>query len=272
VWLSLRERRVAQPGLWVVLAIAACIVRVERVSAQSCHGFDMRPESKQLPLQASLLTTFASYDNAVYAGEYQGAFVAASYSHPWFFGEASFGGYRIVRNGLRDYGVSDVALDARAALARFRDEIALGLELAATLPTGDPGKGLGMGHVMLMPGAFFEFHTAQIRLMLQLAYGRVASGDGHEHGSSTGPLVNPMNRSEIEHVASLSYQFHSTLFAAARLFGAVPIAANGGEAREALGVVLGAGVSRYQLSAELQLPLVDQPFTLRTQLGAAVSF
>jgi hypothetical protein len=108
--------------------------------------------------------------------------------------------------------------------------------------------------------------------MLQLAYGRVASnGHGHEH-AATGPLVNPMNRSEIEHAAALSYQFAGPLFAAARLFGAVPVAARAGVAREALGLVLGAGLSRYQLSAELQLPLVGQPFALRTQLVAALSF
>jgi hypothetical protein len=81
-----------------------------------------------------------------------------------------------------------------------------------------------------------------------------------------------MNRSELEHAATLSYQFHAPWFAAARLFGALPVAAPEGEAREALGLVLGAGLSRYQLSAELQLPLVGQPFVLRMQLAASVSF
>jgi hypothetical protein len=232
----------------------------------------MRPEKRAEPFRLSLLSSFASYRNRVYAGEYQGAFVAASYSHPWLSAEASFGGYRIVRNGLRDFGVSDVALDVRGALARFGDDMALGLELALSLPTGDPGRGLGMGHLMVMPGGFFQLQRSALRLMLQLAYGRVASnGRGHEH-AATGPLVNPMNRSEIEHAASLSYQFAGPLFAAARLFGAVPVAASEGVAREALGLVLGAGLSRYQLSAELQLPLVGQPFALRTKLAASLSF
>lgn len=243
-----------------------------RVCAQACHLTDLRPNEAARPLRLSVLTTFASYHNPVYAGEYQGAFAVASYTHPWVSAEASFGGYRIVRNGLSDFGVSDVALDVRAAVARFGDELALGLELAATLPTGDPALGLGMGHVMLMPGLFFQLQKSALRLMLQLAYGRVVTGgDGHVH-ESTGPLVNPMNRSEIEHVVTLSYQFHAPLYAAARLFGAVPVAAPDGVAREAVGVALGAGISGCQLSAELQLPLVGQPFELKTLLAAGVSF
>lgn len=241
------------------------------VLAQACHLGDLRPASDQRPFKASLLTTFASYRNSVYAGEYQGAFVAAAYSHPWVSAEASFGGYSILRNGLRDYGVSDVALDVRAAVARFTDA-ALGLELAATLPTGDPGLGLGMGHVMLMPGAFFQLSTSALHLLLQLGYGRMVGAGEHNHASPTGPIVNPMNMSEIEHALTLSYQFHEPWFAAARLFGAVPVAAPEGAAREALGLVLGAVLSRWQLNAELQLPLAGQPFVLRTQLAGSVSF
>jgi hypothetical protein len=176
-----------------------------------------------------------------------------------------------VRNGLRDYGASDVALDVRAAVVRF-SEIALGLELAATLPTGDPARGLGMGHVMLMPGAFLQVEGAALRLLVQVAYGRaLASAAEHAHGSP-GPLVNPMNRSELEHAAALAYSFRSPLFAAARLFGAVPVATAGGAAREALGIALGASLTRAQLSAELQLPLVGTPFALKTLLSAAVAF
>jgi hypothetical protein len=265
--------RVVRPVVWVIWVTTLWLGSTRHGLAQACHLGDLRPEAAVGPVRVSLLTVAASYRNRIYAGEYQGVLVAASYDHPWFSAEAAFGGYRIVRNGLRDYGVSDVALDARGTVARFGDDMALGLELAATLPTGDPGRGLGMGHVMLMPGAFFQLQKSGLRLMLQLAYGRaVVPGEGHEHASPTGPLVNPMNRSEIEHAATLSYQFHAPLFAAARLFGAVPVFYNAGEAREALGLALGAGLSRWQLSAELQLPLVGQPFVVRTQLSAALSF
>jgi len=129
-----------------------------------------------------------------------------------------------------------------------------------------------MGHVMLMPGAFLQLESADLRLLVQVAYGRaLASAGEHAHGSP-GPLVNPMNRSEFEHAATLAYSFRAPLFAAARLFGAVPVATAAGSAREALGIALGASLKRAQLSAELQLPLVGTPFALKTLLSAAVLF
>jgi hypothetical protein len=255
---------------WFLLPFLA-LSAPEHARAQSCHLADLRAAGQVQPWRIALLTSFASYRNSVYAGEYQGISAVASYAHPWVSAEVSFGGYRIVRNGLRDYGVSDLALDVRAALARF-SEITLGLEVAVTLPTGDPARGLGMGHVMLMPGAFLQLESAALRLLVQVAYGRaLASAGEHAHGSP-GPLVNPMNRSEFEHAATLAYSFRAPLFAAARLFGAVPVATAAGSAREALGMALGASLERAQLSAELQLPLVGTPFALKTLLSAAVLF
>lgn len=255
---------------WLALSLLA-LSAPRRACAQSCHLADLRAAGQAQTWRVGLTSSFASYRNRVYAGEYQGLTAVASYTHPWVSAEASVGGYRIVRNGLRDYGLSDVALDVRAALARF-SEIALGLELAATLPSGDPARGLGMGHVMLMPGAFFQLESAALRLLVQVAYGRaLASEGGHAHGSP-GPLVNPMNRSELEHAATLAYSFHAPLFAAARLFGAVPVAAAGGAAREALGLALGASLTRAQLSAEVQLPLVGTPFALKALLMAGAVF
>jgi hypothetical protein len=245
---------------------------VGRAAGQACHFTDLRVGAPERPWRLSLNAIFASYRNRVYAGEYQGALVAASYRHPWVAAEASFGGYRIVRNGLREYGASDVSLDVRGTVARF-SELSLGLELAATLPTGDPGRGLGMGHVMLMPGAFFQLEGQRLSLLVQVAYGRaLITGAEHVHSSPTGPLVNPMNRSEIEHAATLAYVFRSPLFAATRLSGAVPVGALGGAAREALGIAFGASLDHFQTSAELQLPLVGTPFTSRFLLSAAGTF
>lgn len=264
--LRLRPRLLA----WLVLSLLA-LSAPPHARAQSCHLADLRAAGQAQPWRVALSSSFASYRNGVYAGEYQGLTAVASYTHPWVSAEVSLGGYRIVRNGLRDYGVGDVALDVRAAIARL-SEITLGLEMAATLPSGDPGRGLGMGHVMLMPGAFFQLETSALRLMVQVAYGRaLASAGGHVHGTP-GPLVNPMNRSEIEHAATLAYSFRTPLFAAARLFGAIPVAAASGAAREALGVALGASMERAQLSAEVQLPLVGTPFALKALLTAGAAF
>lgn len=268
-----RRARVSWIALGLVwVALIAAHLAPERVAAQACHQSDLPSGSAALPMRIGVAASFASYRNEVYAGEYQGYFASTSYVHPWVSASLAFGGYRIVRNGRIDHGISDLALDVRAALARFKDELALGLELAATLPTGNADLGLGMGHVMLMPGVFMELQRPGLRLLVQLAYGRALVGDHRGHAAGPAPLVNPMNRAEIEHVATLSYEFHTPLFALARVLGAVPIQAQGGRAREVLAVGLGATVSRFQLVAELHLPLLGQPFALKSQLGAVVSF
>lgn len=233
----------------------------------------MEPRASAAPqFRVSALASFATYRNAVYAGEYQGYTGAVGYTHPWFALEASMAGYRIVRNGARDWGPGDLLLMARGTAYRFDSEAAVGVALASTLPTGDEEVGLGMGHTMLMPGAWFALQHGAFSLALDLAYGRALGGGSSHHHSSTGPLVNPMNRSEIEHALTLSYAFWRGLFAAVRLYGAVPIADADGQTREALGFVLGGQISRFELAAEQHLPLAGDPFQAKTILRASATF
>ena len=225
------------------------------------------------PFRVAGRASFATYRSPTFAGEYQGYAAAASYSHPWVYADVSLAGYRIVRNGLAQRGLGDLALDVRASLYRA-GELALGLELAATMPTGAAHLGLGMGHAMLMPGAWLSLRSERVLLFAQLACGRSvgdSGGFGHHH-QATGPLVNPMNRSELEHALTASYLFSKHLFAGARLTGAVPVVALGGQAREVAGLGLGASFAPVQIDLELQLPLVGTPFETRTILTAAALF
>ncbi|HEX6241119.1 MAG TPA: hypothetical protein VFZ61_09515 [Polyangiales bacterium] len=258
---------------WFALAALVCAAvagRPSRAHAQGCHVLDVRPTQK-LGFRVSALASFATYRNPSYEGEYQGYTGAAAFAHPWFSIEASITGYRIVRNGLREYGPGDLMLMARGRALRVGDDAAVGIALGASLPTGDADKGLGMGHTMLMPGAWFGFSRGGLNLVLDVAYGR-AVGGGSSHHADGGPIVNPMNRSELEHVLALDYTFWHTLFVVGRLYGAVAVADVNGRAREAAGLGLGGRVSYFEFAVEQHLPLAGTPFESKTLLRVSASF
>jgi hypothetical protein len=250
----------------LAVVLFACL-RASAAAAQGCHVSDPHP-SEALRVRLSTLASFATYENPVYAGEYQGYTGAAGVEHRWFSAEASLTGYRIVRNGKRDHGPGDLMLMLRGTAFHFDEVAALGVGLGATFPTGDENKGLGMGHVMLMPGVWFALRHGGLRLALDVAYGR-AIGDEHMHSTPGGPLVNPMNASEIEHAVAASYVFWRGLFLSGRVYGAVPIADANGLAREALSFGLGGMVWRFELGIEQHLPLAGTPFEAKTVLRVA---
>lgn len=245
--------------------------RAAAVRAQACHMPDLQVV-EQKPVRLGVRTTFATYRNPVYAGEYQGYGASASYAHRWFYAELALAGYRIVRNGLADRGLGDLSLDARSTLYRA-EAYSFGVELAATAPTGDADRGLGMGHTMVMPGLWGGYQYERLQLFVQVAYGRAVGDAGaHAHHAATGPLVNPMNRSELEHALTLSYGFGEHLFVGGRLLGAVPIAALGGAAREIASLGIGATIAPLQLELELQMPLIGAPFETRSVISLAALF
>lgn len=257
--------------IWLTVVILCGCARAAR--AQTCHMTELGARAADR-LRIAGRALFATYRAPEVAGEYQGYFAAASYANPWFFAEAQLPYYRLVRDGAVERGPGDLVVDLRGTLWRPVAELAFGLELAASVPTGDAHRGLGMGHVMLMPGAWLGWERDALRVFAQLAYGRMA-GDaptGHHHHGGPGPLVNPMNRSEIEHAFAVTYAFSEHLFAGGRLLGAVPVAHRGGRAREIAGLALGARFAPLEIGAEVQLPLVGSPFTARTVLTLAALF
>jgi hypothetical protein len=241
--------------------------------AQSCHGSSL-PLEPEYAFRASLGSTFATYRNHQGEGDYQGLSAALAYAHPWLYVELTAPGYRLDDDDEVRYGMGDLASDVRLKVVRSADErLAAGLDLAATYPTGDSDHGFGMGHVMLMPGGWLLFRQDAMLLLLQLNYGASVGGShghgGHAHGSTS--IVQPMNASELVHAVSLAYRFHPQLRALARLAGAVPVADRAGQAREAVAFGLAALLGRFDVSAEVQLPVIGDPFRARTllQLGAS---
>jgi hypothetical protein len=270
---SPRTARIAIAALGLSLGAATL---APAASAQSCHSSSLRPTSG-LTYRVSLSSVFGSFTRGDTVGEYQGLFVTGTLSHPWFTAELALPGYRIAQTGSHAYGPGDIALNVRGNVFRSDDEsITLGPELALTLPTGSADDGLGMGHVMLMPGAFVTWQQGAFTLITQLAYGRaLASASAHANHSSTEgptPIVNPMNRSELTHSIGFSASVHPNLRVTSRLIGAVTLGAHNGFAREIVAPGLQFIVGAFDFALEQQLPIVGAPFTSRTLMSVGAQW
>jgi hypothetical protein len=235
--------------------------------AQSCHTASLR-ETSGLTYRVAISGVSGNFKTAATSGEYQGLFLTGTIAHPWFSAEVALPSYRIAQAGSHAYGPGDLALSARANLLRSdHDELIAGPELAVTLPTGSMQDGLGMGHLMLMPGGFFAWRKGLFSVLTQLAYGRAIASSGHAHHMGPAPLVNPMNRSELTHAIGVSAAVHPQLHVTGRLIGAVTLFNYAGAAREIVAPGLQFIAGAFDVALELQFPIVGSPFTSRTVLG-----
>ena len=153
------------------------------VRAQTCHAASLRP-TNGLTYRVAVSGLFGNFENADMGGrgEYQGILATLAITHPWFAAEVTVPGFRIAQTGSHAYGPGDVLVSARGNLARSANDVFIaGPELAATLPTGSMQDGLGMGHVMLMPGAFVRWQQAGYSIIAQLSYGAALSSGDHAH-------------------------------------------------------------------------------------------
>jgi len=243
-----------------------------RVRAQSCHAASLRPTSG-LTYRVALSGLFGNFATDATSGEYQGILATLAIEHPWFAAEVTVPGFRIAQIGSHAYGPGDVLISARGNLYRSADNVIVaGPEIAATLPTGSMEDGLGMGHVMLMPGAFVRWHNAGYSVIAQLSYGAALSSGDHAHHMGPAPIVNPMNRSELAHALSASAQLHPNLNLTGRLLGAVTVADHRGAAREVVAPGVQLVFGAFDASLELQVPVVGHPFSSRTLLSVGAQW
>lgn len=245
----------------------------QSAAAQSCHAASLRPTSG-LTYRTALASVFGTFRRGDVRGEYQGLFVTGTLAHPWFTAELALPGYRIARIGSHAYGPGDLTVNVRGNVFRTADEsITLGPELAATLPTGSADDGLGMGHVMLMPGVFGSWQHHAFTLITQLGYGRaLGSASTHNHGDGPSPVVNPMNRSELTHAIGFSASVHPNLRVTTRLLGAVTLFNHAGYAREVLAPGLQLIAGAFDFTFEQQLPVVGEPFVSRTLMSVGAQW
>lgn len=248
-------------------------------SAQSCHAVPYG-HHEELRFDTTVGVVAAEFNNAASSGHYQGLSLGAAMQHRWVTLAALLTGYRLTQSGTKDVGVGDLLAAARVPLLRAKDDASrFGVALAATLPTGSERDGLGMGHLMLMPGLFASLQTEHWQLLVDVAYGRAldgsssgssgdASGAHAGHGGSAArmpmPVVNPMNRSELEHAFELVYRVTTEVGLLSRMFGAVPVFDASGGTREALAVGVKGEWTMLTAATEIQIPIVGDPFRFRS--------
>jgi hypothetical protein len=268
-----------------VAIVAAVLVSPALALADACHvGPPL--ETLGLGLHASIELEAASYDNSRGEGTYLGAMIGIAYRRDWLRVRAQLPGYRLRRNSETFIGPGDLLLGTEVALLRDADDtFAAGIGVAATLPTGDASSDLGMGHVMLMPGLWGEVTRDRTFAQLQIVYGRsLGSHESHEeqghaghhahsaHVMGPGPIVNPMNASEIAGRASAGYRLVDWLRVRAGVDGAVPVADDQGESRAIAVLGLDLLPDPFNAAVEGQVPFIGDPFTVKAVVAVGLRF
>jgi hypothetical protein len=180
-------------------------------------------------------------------------------------------GYRIGKNGKAVTGLGDLMLHGHATVLQA-GRLSAGAVAMVMAPTGDHDAGLGMGHVMLMPGGWIHWAPGRLALAASAGYARgLGGGNIHaEHGGGAWPLVDPMTPSELTLGASGMVSLASALRAGVRADAAIP---TGGEDARLFGGVRAVWThGRVETTAELQAGLAGAPFGVRGLVEAAVRF
>jgi hypothetical protein len=256
--------------------------------ADACHVAPPPLEALGLGFHVATSFELATYDNDRGSGSYVGIALAAAYRREWLRVRTQLPAYRLRRNQEVFDGPGDLVLAADAAILRADDDnFASGLGLAIGVPTGDDSSDLGMGHVMLMPGIWGELTRDRAFAQVQVVYGRAlgshedhtadehAGHHGHTqvaHATGPGPIVNPMNMSEIAGRVSAGYRLTDVLRVRAGVDAAVPVADEEGESRAI--AVLGVDLlpDPFNTAIEAQLPFVGDPFTAKAVFSAGLRF
>ena len=269
-----------------MVAALACASSFPGVAyADTCH---VGPPVEELGLGFHLSTVLelATYDNDRGAGNYQGVAVIAAYHREWLRLRAALPGYRLRRNDRTFYGPGDLLVGAELALIRDEEKtLASGISLAVTAPTGDAASDLGMGHVMVMPGVWGEVSRDKTFVQVQVVYGRAlapsddqgaAQHAGHHASASNpvgpGPIVNPMNSSEITGRVSAGYRIAGPLRLRTGVDGAIPVAEDNGKSRGVAVVAVDLLPDPFDFTIEGQLPFAGNPFSAKAVVRAGFRF
>lgn len=259
---------------WIVLGAALVIART--AAAQHDHGSADHHDHHQhhaprSTFAAALGAIAGDYDSMLFSGEYQGLIASGRWSRGRFAAAVSLPAYRLSKNGKTVTGLGDVMLHGHATLWHA-GALSAGAVLMIMGPTGDDNAGLGMGHVMGMPGAWVQWAPGRLALGASAGYARVAGDAGvhAEHGGGAWPLVDPMSGSEVTFGANGMVAIAGTLRAGLKLDGATPT--DGSDTRLSGGGRVVWRLGRVETTAELLGGFMGDPFNVRGLVEAAVRF
>ncbi|WAS91270.1 hypothetical protein [Nannocystis punicea] len=257
------------------LIVAAALLWATPARAEQCHGWS-GTTWRNPGLSVGVRMDAAGYRNRSYEGDFEGLAPMLGYSHRRVSVQLTLPAYRLVRNGLAHVGIGDLALAVRAPIPSWsHHHLTAGLGLGATFPTGSADAGLGMGHVMLMPEFWWLVDRGRVQFSGTAGFGRAltrSGGDHHAHGPA--PIVNPMNRSEVEASLFSQVQLHRLLWLRLGVYGAMPVgnANTNGVTRVIVSQGLTFAARGFELSVELQAPLAGAPFLARGVVQAGYRF
>ena len=252
----------------IVSLVIVCWAGAAR--AQHHHEVDTDEQSfDEQSFAAGVTMLAATFETLLYAGNYQGIMPSLRWANDRFGAGASASAYRLEENGATFYGFGDIVVHGQATI--IGDEQVRGGVLASvSAPVGDDRRGMGMGHVMLMPAVFGIWTIDRVALAATAGYSR-AIGSSSEHDHGMWPLVEPMNISEVTWSAGASVAVTPAVQAGARMSGGIPIGLAGDDRLiGALRVSWTTG--RLQTAGELQAGIVGDPFIIRGVVSTALSF
>lgn len=242
--------------------------------AMAQHCRPMAPQAESSAIEASLRAEAATYRTARFEGSYEGLFLAAGFRGPLIGLRLQLPRYRIVRNGLPRHGFGDLLGEAQVRLYELQEpSLQLGLALAFTAPTGDWKADLGMGHAMWMPSTWAEVTASGFLFQAKLTYAGAFEKDGaHEgHARAPGPIVAPMNASELNALLSGSAQVVDEIYLRLGAFSGIALNEDGASRMTAL-FATDFVFEHLRFSVEAELPLLGDPFLFKLASEAGVRF
>jgi hypothetical protein len=237
--------------------------------AQHHHEMEMQPEAPHDVFGVGVAVVAASYETMDYAGNYEGVLPSVRWSRPRFGVAATAGYYRLEKNGAKLWGQGDLTVHGQVLIAG-NARASVGAIAGVMAPIANGQRGMGMGHVMLMPALYGAYGFERIDVVATAGYSRALGGDlDHDHGPW--PLVEPMLMSEISWSAGGDLRATSDVRVGGRLSGGIP-AGGPGETRMVGALRVGWHAGRVDSAAEVQAGLAGDPFTVRGVVSTALSF
>jgi len=268
VWYN---RRVARRAVTAAVLLGIAIPNGALADHSHHHDAATTDDADTSMMSASLGLMAATYRTMSFEGDYQGMTPGLHWANARFAASTGIGTYRLRKNGALYHGVGDLFVHGQVTLLGHHARSA-GLAFPISLPTGSQREGLGMGHVMVMPALWGSWATGGLTLAGSAGYGRaIGASQDSDHPHGTGPIVDPMNISELTWSASGDYAVARALRLGARMEGAIALDDTGvhrtiGAAR----AVWTAG--RFDTKAEVQFGIAGDPFQMRGVIETALRF
>lgn len=269
----------------VAIAVALAWAAPRGAAAQLCHDLpDLESHHRPAPGKVKAASTHAEHAHGLGLAlglrteaataalsrrpiDYQGASLRVDWHLGRFHLRAQSSWYRL-RDSLEvSYGPGDVLLAAMWTAVE-RPRWRLGVAAPVGVPVGDHEENLGMGHWMIMPGAFFAAQPwREVSISTGVAYHRALGNGGHAHG--IGPYVNPMTASEVSLAGRVGLQVAPALQLLTEGALAVPL---DGDARAILGGGVSWNLGVVSVTVVAQAGALHAPFTARGLADVAYAF